>query len=238
MYSADYEAASVLEKFLESGGFITLSTNLTQILSLAAYVLTAYSLYTIAKRRGISNPWLAWIPVVDVWVLGSISDQYRYVVKGEFKSKRKALIPLRIISGILYVFMLAFAMMLFFAAAAASSMSGPGMANMLEEAAPLPTIMLVVGVLGTGTLLAYAILYFTALYDVYASCDPDNRVAFLVLSILFGFLKPLFLFLDRSKDNGMPPRRPDPVNYAPQQPAWQPTAPVQEPWEQENKDYL
>ncbi|MEE1036295.1 MAG: hypothetical protein U0L15_04200 [Oscillospiraceae bacterium] len=237
MYSADYEAASVLEKFLESGGFITLSTNLTQILSLAAYVLTAYSLYTIAKRRGISNPWLAWIPVVDVWVLGSISDQYRYVVKGEFKSKRKALIPLRIISGILYVFMLAFAMMLFFAAAA-SSMSGPGMANMLEEAAPLPTIMLVVGVLGTGALLAYAILYFTALYDVYASCDPDNRVAFLVLSILFGFLKPLFLFLDRSKDNGMPPRRPDPVNYAPQQPAWQPTAPVQEPWEQENKDYL
>lgn len=238
MYSADYEAASVLEKFLESGGFITLSANLTQILSLAAYVLTAYSLYTIAKRRGISNPWLAWIPVVDVWVLGSISDQYRYVVKGEFKSKRKALIPLRIISGILYVFMLAFAMMLFFAAAAASSMSGPGMANMLEEAAPLPTIMLVVGVLGTGTLLAYAILYFTALYDVYASCDPDNRVAFLVLSILFGFLKPLFLFLDRSKDNGMPPRRPDPVNYAPQHPAWQPTAPVQEPWEQENKDYL
>ena len=238
MYSADYGAASVLEKFLESGGFITLSANLTQILSLAAYVLTAYSLYTIAKRRGISNPWLAWIPVVDVWVLGSISDQYRYVVKGEFKSKRKALIPLRIISGILYVFMLAFAMMLFFAAAAASSMSGPGMANMLEEAAPLPTIMLVVGVLGTGTLLAYAILYFTALYDVYASCDPDNRVAFLVLSILFGFLKPLFLFLDRSKDNGMPPRRPDPVNYAPQQPAWQPTAPVQEPWEQENKDYL
>lgn len=66
MYSADYEAASVLEKFLESGGFITLSANLTQILSLAAYVLTAYSLYTIAKRRGISNPWLAWIPVVDV----------------------------------------------------------------------------------------------------------------------------------------------------------------------------
>ena len=46
-------------------------------LSIAAYVLQALGLYTIAKRRGISNPWLAWVPVAWVWVLGSISDQFR-----------------------------------------------------------------------------------------------------------------------------------------------------------------
>lgn len=237
MYSFDYEAASVLEEFVESGAFANLSISLSRVLSIAIYVLTAYSLYTIANRRGISKPWLAWIPVADMWILGSISDQYRYVVKGEIKSKRKALIPMRIISGIFYMILLVIAMMLFFAAAA-SGMSGTSMASMLEDAAPLPTIMLVLSVLGLSVLIAYAILYYKALYDVYTSCDPGNRVAYLVLSILFGFLKPVFLFLDRNKDNGLPPRRPEPVNYTHQEPVWQPTQPVQEPWAQENKDYL
>ena len=52
----------------------------TGLVSVAAYVLTSLSLYTIAARRQIANPWLSWIPVVRIWVLGSLSDQYRYVV--------------------------------------------------------------------------------------------------------------------------------------------------------------
>ena len=234
MYSFDFESASALEDFFTSGAFANLSISLSRVLSIAAYVLTAYSLYTIANRRGISKPWLAWIPVADMWILGSISDQYRYVVKGEIKSKRKALIPMCIISGIFCMILLVIAMMLIFIAAA-SGMSGTSMASMLEDAAPLPAIMLVLGVLGVGVMVAYAIVYYKALYDVYTSCDPDNRVAYLVLSILFGFLKPVFLFLSRNKENGMPPRRSEPVNYTYQEPVWQP---AQEPWKQENKDYL
>ena len=36
--------------------------------------------------------------MVNVWVLGSLSDQYRYVVRGENKSKRKAMLVLSIIA--------------------------------------------------------------------------------------------------------------------------------------------
>ena len=39
------------------------------------YVLQSLSLYTIANRRGIRNPWLAWIPVGSSWTIGCISDQ-------------------------------------------------------------------------------------------------------------------------------------------------------------------
>ncbi len=53
------------------------------------YVLQALSLYSIAKRRGIGKPWLSWIPVANTWILGSISDQYQYVVKGKVRNKRK-----------------------------------------------------------------------------------------------------------------------------------------------------
>ena len=71
------------------------------LFGVAVYVLTALSLYTIAQRRGLSRPWLAWIPVVSSWILGSLSDQYRYVVKGENRSKRKFLLVMSILSAVL-----------------------------------------------------------------------------------------------------------------------------------------
>ncbi len=47
------------------------------IFSVAMYALLAFGLQTIAKRRGIALAWLAWVPVVSVWVLGAIVDDYR-----------------------------------------------------------------------------------------------------------------------------------------------------------------
>ena len=84
--------------------------------------------------------------------------------------------------------------------------------------------------LGIG--IAVAIIYYMALYDIYKSMDPANCVLFLVLSILFGVTQPFFLFFNRNKELGMPPRKQNPA-FAPQQ-----TPPSQEPWEQDHKDYL
>ena len=46
----------------------------TTVISIVTYVLTALAMYTIAKRRGLNRPWLSWVPVVNCWVLGSLSD--------------------------------------------------------------------------------------------------------------------------------------------------------------------
>ena len=42
--------------------------------SIVSYVLSAVGIYRIAKRRGIHHAWLAWVPVGNSWLLGSISD--------------------------------------------------------------------------------------------------------------------------------------------------------------------
>jgi len=73
----------------------------TFAVSIAVYVLSALALYAIARRRELKNPWLSWVPVGNVWILGSISDQYSYVAKGEVKSKRKILLALNIIQIVL-----------------------------------------------------------------------------------------------------------------------------------------
>ena len=59
--------------------------------AVVCYVLEGKSLSAIARRRGIEKPWLAWVPVGSSWLLGSISDQYRYVTYGQVRSRRKLL---------------------------------------------------------------------------------------------------------------------------------------------------
>ena len=83
-----------------------------------------------------------------------------------------------------------------------------------------------------GISIAHTVIRYMALYDVYTSLDPKNNVIYLVLSIVFSFTEPFFLFFNRQKDEGMPPRKQEPVF---EQPVYQT---YEEPWNQNETDYL
>ncbi len=157
---------------------------------IACYVLQAVGMYSIAKRRGIHHAWLAWIPVGNLWLLGSISDQYQYLAKERVRNRRGLLLGLSIA---LYAVMILMYVGIIFAAI--------GMRGAL----------LAITVL---CLLAYFVLaivatvfQYIAMYDLYASSDPGNAVLYTVLSILFSISMPFFVFACRKKDLGMPPRK-------------------------------
>lgn len=211
-----YEYEAMMEEMLESGAAAGMVSNwFSTLLSIAIYVLTAWALYDIAKRRGINKPWLAWIPVADVWVLGCISDQYRYVVKGQVKSKRKVLIALNVVLAVIALVMIVIAIVM---VVNIVTMMLPGIYDETElmNAVLGPAMAVVFMTLPLlGVSIAYAVIYYMALYDVYTSLDPSNNTLFLVLSILFGITEPFFLFFNRKKDLGMPPRRPEPVYHEP-----------------------
>lgn len=42
------------------------------IILVAFYVLKSLGLQTLAANRGIENPWLAWIPIADLYIAGAI----------------------------------------------------------------------------------------------------------------------------------------------------------------------
>lgn len=54
-------------------------------------VLTALALWRTARWRGIVRPWLALIPVADLWVLGSLSDLCRKQKWGKNGKARREL---------------------------------------------------------------------------------------------------------------------------------------------------
>lgn len=176
------------------------------VLGVAAYVLSSMALYTMAQRRGIHKPWLAWIPVVKVWILGSLSDQYRYVARGEVRSKRKSLIALSILSGVLALLMMGTALSATLKLVVAFLSGGSSNYAMHALSGRLMTLVGLVLPMAAVT-IAKIVVYFLALSDVYKSMDPANSTVFLVLSIIFNVTEPFFLFFNRNKDLGMPPRR-------------------------------
>lgn len=205
------------------------------LLSIGAYVLSALAIYTISRRRGLKKPWLAWIPVVSCWLVGSLSDQYRYLVRGENKSRRKWLLGLSIVMCVLSVVITLLAI-----AVAGTAIFGNYRLESQLMAKIMGPMMAMLGLCLPllGVAIAYAVIRYIALYDVYKSMDPSNCVLFLVMSILFSVTEPFFLFFNRNKDQGMPPRKQEPV-YAPAEPVYAPAEePVWQPQEPENKDYL
>ena len=232
-----YSYAYEIEEMLQLGILPVLFSSLPSMaLGIATYVLTALTFYTVALRRGLNNPWLAWIPVANLWLLGSISDQYRYLVKGEYKSKRKILLTLGILTSVCSLVIVILAVSL-----VVSVISG-AMQGISEEQL-LGTVMgPSIGMVGLlvpmmGISIAHMVVRYMALYDVYTSMDPRNSVMFLVLSIVFGFTEPFFLFFNRTKDEGMPPRKQQPAYQQPiyEQPANQGP---EEPWNRNEPDYL
>ena len=201
--------------------FNGISILFSNALTLVCYVLGSLGLYTLATRRGIYHAWMAWVPVLRVYLLGCVSDQYRYVVKGENKAKRKALLILSILVFLLTagIFIAGVSLVVKLFMCFSSRMS--------ERLLMQSVLGLVLGIgiaalVLAGLSIACAVVRFIALYDLYRSCDPDNSVLFLLLSIFVPVTQAFFVFFIRNRDTGMPPR----LDARPPEP--QPSA---DPWQ-------
>lgn len=247
-----YTYAYEIEEMIDLGILPVLLSSLPSfLLSIAAYVLTALALQTVASRRGLNNPWLAWIPVASSWLLGSISDQYRYVARNQVKSKRKILLTLNILS-----LLCGLGMVILGVTTVVNVVTG-AIQGVSEEAMVGSILGPVIGIMGVcvpmvGVAIANMIVRYMAMYDVYTSMDPGNSVMYLVLSIVFSITEPFFLFFNRHRDGGMPPRKqpaqPVYTDYAyrepaPEQPSWEqngyqaPAEDSPEPWNRDTRDY-
>ena len=211
----DGEMIGVAAVFLAVWVFFLL---LAAAYSVLVYVLQSLGMYTIAKRRGIRHPWLSWIPVGNAWILGSISDQYQYVAKGKVRSRRKVLSGLNI--G-LYAFGLGLYIW-YVVSLIGMTLSGNGDVYYGETAFAVAGVSILVLLAIIVLSLVLTVLMYVAYNDLFESCDPGRSVLFLVLSILFSFLLPFFVFACRKKDRGMPPKKSAaavPVQKGPEEPA-------------------
>ncbi len=208
----------------------------SMLISLAVYVFTALAIYTLAKRRGINNPWLAWIPFANSWLMGCIADHYNAVAKHETKYRRRVLLWTEVATSAIAIVMLVLVVVMLFNLLAfgldnLESVEAEMPAELLSSiAGPMIGIVLLCLVLAPVAIVGM-VFSFIALHEIYKSCDPGNATLYLILSIFIGYAQPILLFLCRNKDLGMPAKAVPQPEYVPYEPVYsEPTPPV-EPWE-------
>ena len=162
------------------------------LIGLAFYVMRSLSLYQIARRRKIKGALAAWLPVLDFWLMGRISDQYRARAK-QTKTRRALTV---VIVMVLVVLVDVISVLVIGAGAAI----GTEVTVMNGLAIGAVGLLALVGVLA----FILEIVLWVCLYDVYASCRSRGAAAFLLLSIFFPVLQPILLFACRRHDMGLP----------------------------------
>ena len=214
-------------RFLSTeGGYssINLSFNDTGLLGIAAYVFLSIGMYAIAKRRGISKPWLAWVPFGQLWILGCISDQYQYVVYGQTKSKRKLMLVLEILTSVFVIVILVSLLVFVFGIMAEMDwellMQNPELSEDMiagylesntEEMLGSLGLMFLMIIPAAVVSIWLTVVQYIAFHDLFVSCDPKNKNLYTALGVVtsvFGLsiILSVFVFVCRNRDGGMPPR--------------------------------
>ncbi len=184
------------------------------LVSAAAYVLMALGLYTIARNRGIHRPWLAWIPIGNLWLLGCISDHYRYVTQNQDCNRRKKLLTLGILEAAMAPIAVILFVLLFVGIGIAASSTNDAAVGLILF---LIGVILLVFALIVAVIIVFILLQiqrFRAYYDLFGSCVPHRRKMYAAWSIVascFGIdlVAAILIFLCRNKSDGMlPPAQP------------------------------
>lgn len=226
---------------------------MSNLFAVAMYVLQAIALYSIAQRRGIKNPWLAWIPFGSAWILGCLYDDYK-ARSGKRTKFRVAQLALSIGTVVLAVavMLVSFSAMLTImdrdaleelfdiygqiAFVDGNDLYAPSEEEIVEQLTALldkpitdqqadallgkaaVILVLAFAVLAAG--IAAAVIECMCMYSIFESCDPSTKLVFFLVGLFVG-LWPVFLFVVRNKDLGLPQGLPGGFERTPPQEPWE-----------------
>lgn len=140
-------------------------------------ILQGIGLYKMAKNAGIPNPWLAFIPGGNGYILGLLAERALYVHSGQQRQRPLAKLNLWLFLGTLLSLCLAFFLII------------------AEVAAGLAVLLLLLAMVAS---VGYGVAYFYSLYYVYKDYAPGNEVLLLVLSILLSVSVFIILIIYRN----------------------------------------
>ena len=143
---------------------------------IASYILRAISIHTIAQRRQTDRVWFAWVPILNQFLLGKVSDQYSLTVKGKRTHQRWWLLGLAAVSNTLsFVSNVMMATVVGEAILGGSSLGilwfGVHYEEIMEK---LMSAFLLILLAGAVAAVPMRIVRYVALYRVYESCLWQN----------------------------------------------------------------
>lgn len=173
------------------------------------FYLRAVGSYKMAKKLRLKHPWYSFIPFMRSYHLGLISDQRKNRYREKVRPLAKALLALEIISAVMYgVFSSMFTKDLVGLVFSIDSALASGRDFVFSSGVFSNTLPVLCGALAAGA--AFKAAQFVALRRVYAMFFESGAITRLVLSVIFPFLTPIFIYIgsknephikSRSSDN-------------------------------------
>lgn len=189
----DSGVAEVLSIFF---GVFMVAFAIAALVGLTVYILNAIGLYTISKKRGYKNAWLAFIPIGNYFVLGGIADNIT-ACYGKRTNHRIILLVSSIASSICASISSGyfFNMLIELISEATYGYGGYGYGYGYENlvfASVWPIINLAIAVVAV-------VFYYIACHKIFSDYSQNGSL-WTVLSILFG-IAPFVIFALRNKNS-------------------------------------
>lgn len=178
--------------------FVLLITALCIILALGLvvlnYILTSYGFYTLAKRRGIKNPWIAWIPYISCWTVGCIAGDYD-AKSGINRKWNKILITLAIILAVCFIL---FYLVMIVGVVVISLMQNFYYVADYDDYMGLFIAVYIAALVMSLVAMVYTICYHISLYKVFESTVPNKSLKYLILYMLVPVVGAICVFKCRN----------------------------------------
>lgn len=159
------------------------------------YVLSAKAMYKLSQRRGISNPWMAWVPVLNSWNMGLVANEY----DSRLGMKRKWNLLLVILhgatmAGIMLTYTVMFAMIII--------INIQGDFSEVSVAIIFAVIVYIFMILMLFAMMTMQFVAYIVLFKIYESTVPEKAVKYLLLSLLVPLASAICL--TKAADSGYP----------------------------------
>ncbi len=190
-------------------GIMTTILAVTLLVGVVCLVFRGMGLMRMAKRKGIPNGWLGFIPIANLYTLGKVSAMGR-------KRSEIPLLVLGILSALFTVaslFSIVPLVDIIFQASLAAPRGNFAMDYFPERLASVFGLSAATYLITAGLAIATMVLRFTALHRVYKQFSPDSATVMTVFTVIgytvFGIpIHPFMLFAVRNNEiwpMGKPP---------------------------------
>ncbi len=169
-----------------------------------SYVLTSLSLHTLSRRRGIANPWLAWIPYGSYWIMGALAKDYDKK-NGMNRKWDKILLTLSLIAAISFVIIYIVLLIFMFVNIATLEAAGDNVTSEMATEFIVPLVIIyAVLVIVMMLMMALQALVYICTYKIFESTVPEKSLKYFLLYMLVPFAGPICLFRCRNCGYEMP----------------------------------
>ncbi len=168
------------------------------MVSLLFYIFQSIGLFKMSKTLSFAHPWMAWVPIFNIYTFGKIGSRY---VKQNGRSSANfggwltGLYIAQLITAIgCIASIIPFILTVF-------EMESTGTDIRPDNTVIVATLVLIISAFAVFIIsIAYLVVYYIALWRVYAVFSNENATVFLIISILFNVATPFIIFAIRNNE--------------------------------------